>query len=133
MSNNLELMIAQAVLDLKQLRAEHQELIEERDDFDVEDSFTEEAFEQFLNDTSDDIELFGNSYQSGTLLRKLDRIAFIQAYHQHCDSLNSTEMEDYQSIQDEIDDVEAEIEVTEEQVTALEKELKDQVKQAENN
>ena len=37
---------------------------------------TKQQFEQMLNETRDEITLFGITFQAGTALRKLDPIAF---------------------------------------------------------
>ena len=114
---------------LATLQAKRDELIrtikdkqKEIDCFDVSLYYSEDMFIDEMHEAFGYIDIMGIQYSAVHTLRKIDYIAFREMFNNYLDTLDKNDFDEYQALDEELEELENELLEIEEQTEQLENE-----------
>ena len=75
----------------------------EIDSFDRSEYYTEEQYEEVLNELFGDVDVCGSTFNAGSLLKDNDNIAFRTGMNDHVDSMNNDDFEEYKELLEDLE------------------------------
>lgn len=115
---NQEIEVLKAAI--KEKEAEIRDKQRELDAFDISDYFDEDDFKEEVNDSYPDIDIMGCSYSPGDIWKQVDYIAFREGFNDWLDNRDKEEINEYQTLKEELEDLENELEDLETELEDLE-------------
>lgn len=116
--------LAEAQQNLVKLHSERDSAQEALDSFEISDYISYAAYDAVLNDAhGTTVSICGSTFDPATILRKLDETAYILGYDDYCDSYNKEDIPEYLDIMERLDELESEIEYTEDTIEELEEQV----------
>jgi predicted nucleic acid-binding Zn-ribbon protein len=85
-------------------------------DYTLDEEDYEAKYQEFIDDSTGDIEILGMSYSAATVLEEVDPTAYAIELSNYVDSLNIEDDEGYQDLQQELSDLEDEHASLEDQI-----------------
>lgn len=82
----------------------------EIDSFEVSDHVSESDYDNYIDELEGDVTICGMSYSASRVLSEIDPIAYRCGFADYCDTLDASEIEAYQELETELDELERELE-----------------------
>jgi len=91
--NKIEARYKEVEAELEELKRDLEDVESQLDNFDVSEHFSEEDYEDMLNDEG--VQICGYRYLAGLAFRKVDYTRFREDYNNYLDSLDPEEFSEY--------------------------------------
>jgi predicted nucleic acid-binding Zn-ribbon protein len=121
--NDLQIQIDDLEDEKRTLECQIVDIEKEIDDFAKEDYITDEQYREMLDDCFEDVEIAGMTYCTSYALKETDPIAYRCGYSDYADSVELEDIEEYNALVSDLEDLQSELEDLEEQIEELQNEL----------
>ena len=117
-NNHLAVLQAKKTELLKAIKAVQKKM----DRFDVSEYYDEDAYIRDMREEWGTVNIMGYEYNAIDALYKLDNIAFREMYNNHIDTLDKNDFEEYQELEEELEELGNELLEIDDEIEQLENE-----------
>ena len=108
--------IKDAIAELEQAIADKQKEI---DDFDKSEYVSYDQYDDMLDGYSDPVTLGGLVYEPSFVLKRVDEVAYNNGYNDYVDSIDESDILEYQELEAELEALQEDLEVLEDEEQAM--------------
>lgn len=123
--NTLQSQIEDIESKLSALRLQVSDLESQQEQIELDPDDYEDQFDEFLDESTPEIEIGCLTYSPSHVLKKVDPIAYRCGLNDFVDSLDVEDSDEYKELQEEIDQLQSDIEDLESEIEDLESEIED--------
>ena len=127
MKNSIELLRAEVEMkeqEIRKMQAMIADKEKQQDQIELDPDDYEDQFDDML-DESGTVEAGGYSFYPSRILKELDPVAYRCSLNDFVDSLDVEDSDEYQALQEEIDQLQSDIEYLEREIEDLENQIAD--------